>query len=109
MIGNIIQISKIYDKKVNFQNNFLMDTTYDRQAERESVWDKLYPHFKDLVSTVEDKDNAQNTITQLIDYMDSMALQLRGKQASKFLPHDSVQYVSVNHGSEKSRVTHGTQ
>ena len=93
----------------NFQNNLLLDSTYDSQAERESVWDKLYPHFKDLVSTVEDDDNAQNTITQLIDYMDNMALQLRGKQASKFLPDDSVQYVSINHGSERSRVTHGTQ
>ena len=51
-----------------------MDTTYDRQAGREPVWDKLYLHFKGLVSTVIDDNNAQNTITQLIDYMDNMAL-----------------------------------
>ena len=47
-----------------------------------------------------------HTITEATKYMDKMALQFRGKQACKFMPSDSIRYVSVNHATERNRIMH---
>ena len=67
------------------------DESISVQAETHSAWDEIYLHFKDLMSTVEDKDDACETIAEATAFMDKLTLRLRGGK-----PRNSCLQMMVN-------------
>ena len=97
-----------HNNATNFRKNFIQDESKSVQAETNSAWDELYPHFKDLVSSMEDEDDARETILEASEFMGKLALKLREKQAKKVMTTDNGKYVSINPPTEKKRKSHGT-
>lgn len=81
----------VHNNTMNFKNNFMNDDSLSVQAETQSAWDELYPHFKELVSNMEDEDNASEKIIEVNALMDELSLRLRGNK-----PQNSCLHIMVN-------------
>ena len=108
VFGTEMQSNVLPDNAKHIQNNLVHDDSISVHAERQSTWDQLYPHFKDLVSCVEDIEDATEIIDEVTSFMEKISLRVREEQAAKFLPMDDGKYISINVPTEKKRKTHGT-
>ena len=108
VFGTEMQSNVLRDNAKHIQNNLVHDDSISVHAERQSTWDQLYPHFKDLVSCVKDIEDATEIIDEVTSFMEQISVRVREEQAAKFLPMHDGKYISINVLTEKKRKTHGT-
>ena len=94
---------------VNFEQNFCNDSTVMEELEPNSVWDQISPHFKDMISALEDEEDPSSIINDVISFLDEVSLKCRERQVSKIPRYDGCKYVSINPPTEKRLKTHGTK
>ena len=94
---------------VNFEQNFCNESTVMQDLEPTSVWDQILPHFKYMISTLEDEEDPSSIINDVISFLDEVSLKYRERQVSKIPRYDGCKYVSINPPTGKRLKRHGTK